>query len=84
MRIGRDHRTLTSDRYAKSIIPFESVGADVPFAYGADCLSQDAVSKASLIGTDFKFTNDFKNSFAVGYPSNIGSAQEQSQLDNNP
>ena len=83
MLIGRDHRTFKSDRYAKSI-PFESVGADVPFAYGADCLSQDAVSKASLIGTDFKFTNDFKNSFAVGYPSNIGSAQEQSQLDNNP
>ena len=80
MRIGRDNGTLTSDRNAESIIPFESVGADVPYAYGADCLSQDAVSKASLIGTDFKFTKDFKNSFAVGYSSNIGSAQERSQL----
>ena len=55
---------------------------DVPFAYGADCLKQDAVSKASLIGTVFKFTMDFENSFAVGHADiagNDGSAEERSK-----
>ena len=54
---------------------------DVPYAYGADCLKQDAVSKASLIGTVFKFVETFKNSFAVGHADiseNAGSAQERS------
>ena len=53
---------------------------NVPYAYGADCLKEDAVSKASLIGTVFKFTADFENSFAVGHPdiaSNTGSAEER-------
>ena len=44
---------------------------------GADCLKQDAVSKASLIGTVFKFTSDFENSFAFNpLPFNTGSAEE--------
>ena len=59
------------------MIPAESVGVNVPYAYGADCLQRDAVSKASLIGTVFKFTADFENSFAFNPVAvNTGSAQE--------
>ena len=59
---------------------------NVPFAYGADCLEQDAASKASLIGTVFKFTNDFENSFAVGHADiseNAGSATERFKCSQN-
>ena len=64
------------------MIPANSVGVNVPYAYGADCLQQDAVSKASLIGTVFKFTQDFENSFAVGHSDisgNTGNAEEGSK-----
>ena len=59
-------------------IPLNSVGAKVPYAYAADCLDDYAVSTAYLIGTDFKFLQSFKDSFAEGYPSfNDGRAEER-------
>ena len=81
MQTGRNHRTSLSEQseFCRVILD-QSVGVDVPFAYGADCLQQDAVSKASLIGTVFKFTNDFENSFAIGHADisgNDGSAEER-------
>ena len=55
---------------------------DVPYAYGADCLKQDAVTKASLIGTVFKFVEIFEKSFAVGHADiseNAGDAKKRSE-----
>ena len=59
-------------------ISYHSKGADVPYGYAADCLGEEALSTANLVGTDFKFVEDFENSFSVGYPDfNTGSAQER-------
>ena len=66
----------------RPLILGQSIGVDVPYAYGADCLKQDAVSQASLIGTAFKFVEIFEKSFAVGHANiygNAGSAKERSK-----
>ena len=57
----------------KSIIEFlslvtldnsiKSVGAYVPYVFVYECLHKWVTTTGSLIGTKFKFTNDFVNSY---------------------